>query len=33
MADVESTEPIINGSAKPVNEGDDAEEDVSRSTC
>lgn len=33
MADVESTESIINGSGKPINEGEDAEEDVSYSTC
>lgn len=33
MADVESTEPITNGSAKLINEGEDAEEDVSCFTC
>jgi hypothetical protein len=32
MADVESTESIINGSANAINEGEDAEEDVSYST-
>lgn len=34
MTDVESTEPIANGAADPaINEGEDAEEDVSCSTC
>ena len=33
MTDVESTEPITNGAADPtMNEGEDAEEDVSCST-
>ena len=33
MVDVEPTELITNGSAKPINEGEDTEEDVSCSTC
>jgi hypothetical protein len=33
MADIESTNPIINGSVQPIIEGEDAEEDVSCSTC